>query len=538
MKNVSPFHRLKELLKLDKSIITKLYLYAIFSGIVSLSLPLGIQSVIYYIQAGQITTSWIVLIFLVIGGVVLSGALQIMQLRITETLQQRIYVRYSFDFAYRFPRINRQRLKGRNPSELMNRFFDVISLQKGISKVLLELFSAFLLIVFSLTVLCFYHPFFILFSIVLVAIVFIVFRPIMRRGIDTSLAESKHKYKTAFWLQEIARGDWSFRLASKGNHSLERLDRHAGDYLCSRESHFKVLWTQYLWMIALKSLAVAALLGLGGYLVINQQMNLGQFVAAEILILLILGGVEKIIQLLETVYDVFTSLEKLGQVQDLPLVFDHAETDFPADDIFPVHLMENRGENAVEVLEIQQAKHQIITGIGEHLSGLMLRCLVDTTVSDRFTPHWNNTLPSAQMMADAFDDFGWYTPLAYVFEGTVMDNVILGRASIGGKELVKALETVGMANRVRSLTPGNASPMNKEVFDTCEIQRLLLARAIVHAPALLIASFYGSALDETEQEKLLQNISSNYPGTTIICAAAKPFQNLKWKVTDLSEKLN
>lgn len=155
MKQPTPWQRLKELLSLDKPMITQLYLYAIFSGIVGLSLPLGVQSVIYYIQAGQITTSWIVLIFLVIGGVVLAGALQIMQLRITETLQQRIYVRYSFDFAYRFPRVNRQQLEGQIPAELMNRFFDVISLQKGVAKVLLDLSSALLLIVFSLFVLSF-----------------------------------------------------------------------------------------------------------------------------------------------------------------------------------------------------------------------------------------------------------------------------------------------------------------------------------------------------------------------------------------------
>lgn len=537
MKNTSPFHRLKELLRLDKSIITKLYLYAIFSGLVSLSLPLGIQSVIHYIQAGQITTSWIVLIFLVIGGVVLSGALQIMQLRITETLQQRIYVRYSFDFAYRFPRINRQRLKGKNPSELMNRFFDVISLQKGISKVLLELFSAFLLIVFSLTVLCFYHPFFILFSLTLTAIIVIVFRPIMRRGIDTSLAESKHKYKTAFWLQEIARGDWSFRLASKGNHSLDRLDRHTSDYLRSRESHFKVLWTQYMWMIALKSLAVAALLGLGGYLVINQQMNLGQFVAAEILILLILGAVEKIIQLLETVYDVFTSLEKLGQVQDLPMVFEQATAAFPPERLFPVHLMENTGEKAVLTLEIRQAEHVIVTGPGQHQSESLLRCLIDTSISNRFTPRWNNTWPSAKMMADAFDQIGWYTPQAYVFEGTVLDNILLGRTAVGTEELVRALETVGMGDRIRALALGNSTPVNRELFDTSELQRLLLARAVVHEPALLIASFHGSALSQTEQEKLLRGIAVNYPKTTIVCATAGTFPNLNWKTTELTEKL-
>jgi ABC-type bacteriocin/lantibiotic exporter with double-glycine peptidase domain len=536
MKKKSPWIRFKELLALDKSIITQLYLYAIFSAIVSLSLPMGIQSVIHYIQAGQITTSWIVLVFLVIGGVVLTGALQIMQLRITETLQQRIYIRYSFDFAYRFPRFNRQSLKGHNPSELMNRFFDVISLQKGIAKVLLELFSALLLIVFSLVVLSFYHPFFILFSMTIVTLVMIVFRPIMRQGIDTSLKESKHKYKTAFWLQEIARADWSFRLASNGNHSLDRLDHHASDYLQSREEHFKVLRSQYVWMIALKSLAVAALLGLGGYLVINQQMNLGQFVAAEILILLILGAVEKIIQLLETVYDVFTSLEKLGQVQDMPLVFEQARNTFPAKKLFPVHLMNYRADQASVVIDIKQGEHQIITGIGQHQTVQLLRSLIDTSISSNLQPRWNNVSPDPQTMADAFDQIGWYTPQAYLFDGSVSENVLLGRSSM--EKLGKALETTGMNDKVKGLKLGIEPPRKSEAFSTQETQRVLLARSFVHEPGLLIASFLGSALSHGEQESLLANIANNYPEMTIICALEKPAATLGWLHTDLTDTVN
>ena len=131
----SPWKRLGELLKLDKREVSQLYIYAIFSGIVSLSLPLGIQSVIHFIQGGEITTSWIILVILVIFGVILTGALQIMQLRITENIQQRIFARYSFNFAFRLPRFDREYLKGKIPAEFMNRFFDVITLQKGVSKV-------------------------------------------------------------------------------------------------------------------------------------------------------------------------------------------------------------------------------------------------------------------------------------------------------------------------------------------------------------------------------------------------------------------
>jgi ABC-type bacteriocin/lantibiotic exporter with double-glycine peptidase domain len=288
-------------------------------------------------------------------------------------------------------------------------------------------------------------------------------------------------------------------------------------------------------MIAFKSLAVAALLALGGYLVISQQMNLGQFVAAEILILLILGAVEKIIQLLETVYDVFTSLEKLGQIQDLPMVFGDANTSTPPENIFPVQLTKVDGDTAAIVFEIQQGEHRFVTGLRQRQLERLLRSLIDTSVSDFFRPRWNNTSPDPQTMAAACGHFGWYTPQSYVFDGSVADNVLLGRSALGTDQLAKALEAVGIRDRVRELALGNAAPANGEVFDTCELERLMLARAVVHAPALLIISFAGTALTVEEQEVLLRSISACYPETTIICALDKPFVSLGWHHTDLTE---
>lgn len=517
----TPWQRLSELLNLDRAAVTQLYLYALFSGIVALSLPLGIQSVIHFIQAGQVSTSWFILILLVIGGVVLTGVLQIMQLRIMETIQQRIYVRYSFDFAYRFPRINRAALDDKIPGELMNRFFDVVSLQKGISKVLLDLSSALLLIVFSLLVLSFYHPFYIAFSLALVTLIYIVFRPIMRRGIRTSLEESKHKYKTAYWLQEIARADWSFRLAPSGNHSLDKLDTHANDYLSSREAHFKVLWAQYIWMIALKSIAVAALLGLGGYLVIDQQMNLGQFVAAEILILLILGAVEKIIQLLETVYDVFTSLEKLGQVQDLPMSFEYTADAISGDAFFPVEVIDISQERINIVLRIDQLERVFIEGCKEQESVLLLRSLVDAGVSETLRPRWNNALPHPEMIAGGYAHVGWFTPDTYLFEGTIRENILLGRTGIDNAQLRKALETVDLHENLSGRTAGYETIIREGLHSLSvnERERVLLARAIVHSPTLLLISFFGSSLTGIEQGEVLNRIAGNYPGATIVCAA-------------------
>ena len=262
------------------------------------------------------STSWIVLVVLVTIGVVFSGALQLMQLRIIETIQQRIFTRASFELSYRFPKIRMDELRNYYPPELANRFFDTLTIQKGLSKILIDVPSAVLQIIFALILLSFYHPFFIIFGILLLFLIYVVFKFTAQRGLQTSLDESKNKYKVAHWIQEVARTMVSFKLSGNTSLALKKNDILVEKYLKARESHFRVLVLQFIKMISFKVLVTAALLLIGGALVLNQEMNIGQFVAAEIIILLVIGSVEKLIIGLESFYDVLTSIEKLGQVVD------------------------------------------------------------------------------------------------------------------------------------------------------------------------------------------------------------------------------
>ena len=275
--NMTPWRRLIGLLQLEKRDIRQIFYYAVFGGIVALSLPLGIQAIINLIQGAQISTSWIILVIIVTLGVAFSGALQLMQLRIIETIQQRIFTRSSFELAYRFPKIKMAELRNYYPPELANRFFDTLTIQKSLSKILIDVPTAVLQIVFALILLSFYHPFFIIFGILLL-------------GLETSLKESKNKYKVAHWIQEIARTVISFKLSGSTNLGLKKNDALVNDYLKSRESHFKILMLQFIQMISFKVVVTASLLLIGGALVLNQEMNIGQFVAAEIIIILVIAS--------------------------------------------------------------------------------------------------------------------------------------------------------------------------------------------------------------------------------------------------------
>ena len=189
---ITPVRRFFALLAPDRRDIFYIYFYAIFNGLVYLSLPLGIQAIINIIMGGQLSTSWVVLVVFVILGVAFSGGLQILQLTITERLQQRIFTKASFEFAYRIPRIKMEAVNKHYVPELMNRFFDTLSVQKGLPKILIDFSSATLQVVFGLFLLSLYHPYFILFGVVLVVLVYLIFRLTGKKGLDTSLRESMH----------------------------------------------------------------------------------------------------------------------------------------------------------------------------------------------------------------------------------------------------------------------------------------------------------------------------------------------------------
>ena len=317
--NISPLNRFWLLLKPDSNEIRNVYIFAVLSGILSLALPLGIQAIINFIQIGQVSTSWIVLVFLVVLAIGFSGVLTIAQMRITENLQQRIFVKSAFEFADRIPKIKMDELIKKYAPELTNRFFDTLTIQKGLSKLLIDFTAASLQIIFGLVLLSFYNSFFIFFGLTLVFLLALILKITSKKGFESSLNESKYKYKIAHWLEEIAHARFSFKMAGNPELSLTKTDEHLNGYLTARNLHFRVLVQQFTFLIAFKVLIALALLIIGGFLVLNQNMNIGQFIAAEIIILLVLNSVEKLIMSLEVVYDVMTAVEKIGQVTDIEL---------------------------------------------------------------------------------------------------------------------------------------------------------------------------------------------------------------------------
>jgi len=510
-KNVlTAWQRLMGLLKLDKKDVLQTFYYAIFAGIVNLSLPLGIQAIINLIQGAQISTSWIILVVLVTGGVAFAGILQLMQIRIIENVQQKIFTRASFEFTYRFPKIKMSELRDYYPPELANRFFDTLTVQKGLSKILIDFPAALLQIIFGLILLSFYHPFFIIYGILLLFLIYMVFRFTAQKGMDTSLDESKQKYKVAHWIQEVARSLVSFKLSGKTSLALHKNDALVADYLEARESHFRILVIQFIQMISFKVLVTAGLLLIGGLLVLNQEMNIGQFVAAEIIILLVISSVEKLISGLETFYDLLTSLEKLGQVVDKELEDQGGEKPLNENEDLTVELenvslsVKGRGKILEDIsLKIPSKSTHLVIGSNGSGKSTLLRLitgLIEPTKGNIYA----NDISLRGINANHYRSFlGQSLTEESPFEGTIQDNITFGDITISQKDLHWALENVGLLQFVKEQPKGLNTmlyPEGQQISYTVA-KKIVLARSIVRKPKLLVLK---DPLNQFEEEEALR----------------------------------
>ncbi|MEM8896168.1 MAG: ABC transporter ATP-binding protein, partial [Bacteroidota bacterium] len=250
--HLKPFNRLVRLLSNEKKDILYVYIYAVIIGLVGLSLPLGIQAIVQLVSSGMLFNTVIFLIAFVLIGILVTGGLQIMQLTIVETIQRRVFTKAAFEFAFRVPRLRVENILNVHVPELMNRFFDVLTIQKGLPKLLVDLSSAVLQIVFGLILLAFYHPFFVFFGLGLVTVLVLIFYWTGPSGLRSSIMESKYKYKVVYWLEELARTVNSFKLAGNTHLPMKKADDTVNNYLKNRSTHFRILISQYSYIILFK----------------------------------------------------------------------------------------------------------------------------------------------------------------------------------------------------------------------------------------------------------------------------------------------
>ena len=525
-----------KIIRLEKKEVTAIYFYAILSGVIQLSLPLGIQTIINFSQAAagiaKLPISIILLIFIVLVGIFVSGILQVNQMKIVEKIEQSIFTRFSLDFAHKIPKIDSTELNKNHLPELMNRFFEIISLQKGLSKILLDIPLAVIQIIFGLILLSFYNSTFIILGLLLILLLFFIFKYTTKKGLNAAYDESENKYEVASWLEEIARSYKTFKISSRNNYHLKRTDDLVKDYLVSKTKHFEILKFQYWSLIVFKLLISAMMLIIGAVLLIRQQLNIGQFIAAEIVILLILSAVEKLILNLEVTYNILTGVEKLSVITEkkseiqgkMPYVsdgkginIDVQQLNFKFDDSRT--LLENINFNVLPGTKV------CIMGDGGSGKSILLELIGGTLKNFDGVINVNNIPINNIDQREYRKNIGIFYNEQDIFDGTIYENICMGNTDISPDDIMKYAEMLEIKEFISQLPEGLSTKLQPtgKGLSTIIAKKILLLRAIAHQPELLV-------LDEpfelagAESSKKISKYLIDIPNTTcMIVSGYIPF---------------
>lgn len=531
---MGPVKRFLRLLSTEKRDIIYILFYSVVIGLLSLVLPLGIQTTVELISGGVFFSSVYVLIAIVILGVLVGGGLQIVQIGLVEHLQRRVFAKASFEFAFRIPRLKMESIIGNYAPELVNRFFDILTIQKGLPKLLIDLSSGAIQVFFGLLLLSLYHPFFVFFSIILVTVLVLIFYITGPGGLESSINESKYKYKVAQWLEELARALNSFKLAGNTDLPIRRTDYTVNNYLKYRKKHFSVLVTQFSFIIFFKAAVTGSLLIVGTILVVDRQITLGQFVASEVIIIMILGAVEKLIMYMDVVYDLFTAVDKISQVTDLPLE-KTGGIDLPKNKL-------DRGY-AVEVKDLRyrypDRSDYILQGVSLRINAGEKVCVAGpggagkTTLTNIIAGLHsgfegivtiNNYSIRDLDLTHLRDKIAKNISSEDIFDGSILENITIGKSMETPEDVMEALRQVGADEEINRLPEGLNTHLlsGGKGFSSSMINKIILARCLAKRPHLIVLNDFFNGMKKQDKLNEIRSLTSPDKTWTLLAVSNDP----------------
>lgn len=501
-----PLRRLFSLLRPEWRDLWTVVVYALGVGVLSLAIPITAMAVVNTTALATLLQQLVILCLALLVSLGLAALLRALQTVVVEYLQQRIFVRVAADLAYRLPRIDLKAFDRQHGPELVNRFFDVLTVQKAGATLLLDGVAVVLQMIVALVLLAFYHQMLLGFDLVLIGgIAFIIF--VLGRGaVDSSIRESRAKYIVAGWMEEMARHPAAFKLNGGPQFAWERTDQLTRDYLIARGQHFRIVLRQFVFALGLQALASAALLGIGGYLVIDGQLTLGQLVAAEIVVTMVVASLTKLGKQMESYYDLLAAVDKLGHLMDLPLerqdgVSHQARSKGASVRIHDVHFSYEEGHRMVlDGFDLHIEPGERVALVGPNGAGKST--LIDLLYGLRTPTHGHIEIDGCDvrdLKLESLRDHIAVVKGIEIFEGTVLDNVRMGREQLSLADLRKALRAVGLLDDLLDLPDGLHTSLRTggAPLSLGQAERLMLARAIAGQPRLLILD---EVLDDMDQE--------------------------------------
>lgn len=488
-----------------------LTVYTLITGLASLAVPLSVQALVNTIAQGIFLQPLVVLALLVLGFMLFAGLLRLLQLSLVEVLQQRVFARIALRLAHSLPRIRDVALSDEYGPELVNRFFDVLTIQKALSKLLLDGLAYVLTACGGLVLMAFYSRYLFGFDLLVVGFTVIVLFVFGYGGLRSSIQESVMKYRVAHWLQELARCHTSMKMSASRDYLLHRADLMVVDYVQARKAHFRVLCRQAAGNYLFQAVASAGVLAIGGWLVIQKELTLGQLVASQLIVVSVLSAVDKLVKQSEQVYDLLTGLDKVGHVTDLPterqggapLPIRSGATLSCRD----VHFSYREGREILQGvdLSVPAGGRVAITGASGVGKSTLAALFCGLSEPSHGSVEINGLDVRDADLESLRSGVSLVTDGDEIFDGTIEENITLGRPELSHEDVRRALDIAQLTADIGKMPQGIKTSLvsGGQNLSRGQRQRLLIARAVVDNPQLLILDEAFTGIEEKTRQRIL-----------------------------------
>jgi len=490
-----PWQRLLRLFFAERRLILYIYLYAVISGGLGLLLPLLIQTIFTYVQTMVWVTGVTTLLLLV--ALVLGAGLtvRLAQYILTEVFQRRLFLHTTLGTAYRIPRWPFREVLTKNLPALVNRYFEIFTLEKNLGKLLLDVPASFLTLGLSLILLAFYAPVFAFIMLLISGIVAFLLAQSFSQTLKNKKKVSDEKYNMASWLEEIARALLTFKLAGLPPYLSQRTQTLEENYLSARQKYFRSLLYQKTILYIYEGLLALSLLGGGAYLVVDKKLSLGQFVASELVLFLMLGAVQNLVANLDALYDALVGIDKLNQLFEVP-----------EEKTLGARLINDSPGLRIQVshLSVPGFKNYILKDISFTIEPGEKVCLTGFSGAGKTTLLYTIYGLNRDFSGDIFINgislreidlvelrsvIGEALGLEQIIEGTIWDNLTMNAPDASWEEVLHLCEALDLRKEIEALPEGFYTKLSAQgvgLLRGFALHRILLVRALLSRPKLLI----------------------------------------------------
>jgi len=514
----------------ERSVIFPVFTYAIAVGLFSLIIPLTVQELVNTFAYSVSPVMVMTLVGIMAGILLIVGIFKALQFYASDVMERRIFVRLVLRLAKILPQFKESVYR----SNYINRFFETVLLQRAVSGLFIDLINVVIGGMIGMILLALYHPYFIIFDIGLIISIFLI-AILGKGGLRRSIYMSEAKYEVFHWFQEVSDNLFQFKAANCADLILRNADKLAAEYVEARKSRFTVLIRQYIGSIILQVLLHTALLGTAGWLLSQDELTLGQLVAAEVVIAGLLLNMESVVKRFYVIYYFFTALVELDHLFSIQKDKIPEGLDISIPDSDPkgfhfkyIQMKEDKGSGShfdEIVFDAAPGDKLALVTQTESIRHHLAKIFAGLDQTSKSVVQYNGVnlknLSPDQIGARRGILFGRrYT----LFEGTIAENIVMGRPGIESRDLLWALSVTELDKDLQEMPNGLETFVldGGNRLNISQRLRVLLTRAIITRPSLLILDGALHEAPKKIRDRILHRLNAKGCPWTLIILTTDP----------------